>query len=431
LTVQVRLNDESGAAGLVFHADGGDKHYGFYPSNGQLRLTCFDGPSVFQWQVLQERPSDFYRRGEWNRLRVRVDKAKLLCYVNDHLVMESADTTFGSGKVGLAKFRNTEAEFKQFQVAKELNHRDGPNFLDDRVNNELGELPSLAALLPERIAALANSGEAAIDSLRRKAREMELRASELQRLARDVHVSRVASELAGIVQHRDDGFDLLRAGLWIAKLDEEDIDVDGYIHDVDRMAHEITSTLAKDANDDSKLAAMNEYLFRQNGFHGSRFDYYQRAMSLKIEGVGLPGHFVVRFVPAQGEPRLIDVFDQGTTITREDAERIVRGSGGSELQEPHLRALSKRMTLARMLSNLKGIAERERDLEGLLRYTEASLALDPDSVEERLRRASLRGQSGRVAACLADLDWIIERQPPGVNVEGLREFRDRLQNGQR
>src|SRR5207248_219485 len=40
--VTVKLDDESGAAGLVFHADGGDKHYGFYPSNGQLRFTRFD-----------------------------------------------------------------------------------------------------------------------------------------------------------------------------------------------------------------------------------------------------------------------------------------------------------------------------------------------------------------------------------------------------
>src|SRR5262249_37001522 len=41
--VMVKLNDEAGAAGLVFHADGGNKHYGFYPSAGKLRLSRFDG----------------------------------------------------------------------------------------------------------------------------------------------------------------------------------------------------------------------------------------------------------------------------------------------------------------------------------------------------------------------------------------------------
>ncbi|MCB1088587.1 MAG: serine protease, partial [Verrucomicrobiae bacterium] len=32
LAVQVKLDDESGAAGLAFASDGGDRHYGFYPS---------------------------------------------------------------------------------------------------------------------------------------------------------------------------------------------------------------------------------------------------------------------------------------------------------------------------------------------------------------------------------------------------------------
>ena len=33
--VKLALDDEAGAAGLVFHADGGNRHYGFYPSGGK------------------------------------------------------------------------------------------------------------------------------------------------------------------------------------------------------------------------------------------------------------------------------------------------------------------------------------------------------------------------------------------------------------
>src|SRR5262245_22866274 len=119
LAVQVKLDDEAGAAGLVFQADGGDKHYGFYPSNGKLRLSRFEGPDVFSWQVLAEKPSEHYRPGEWNRLRVRIEAGKLRCFVNDELVIEAADDAFAKGRVGLAKFRNTGAEFRRFAVAKE------------------------------------------------------------------------------------------------------------------------------------------------------------------------------------------------------------------------------------------------------------------------------------------------------------------------
>jgi len=72
VAVQVKLEDESGAAGLAFCSDGGDKHYGFYPTNGSLRLTRFEGPDVFHWTILKTVASSSYRRGDWNALHVRL-----------------------------------------------------------------------------------------------------------------------------------------------------------------------------------------------------------------------------------------------------------------------------------------------------------------------------------------------------------------------
>ena len=83
-TLKVKYAPEDGAAGIAFCADGGDKHYGFYPTNGKLRLSRFEGPDVFSWQVLVEKPSEHYKPGDWNRLKVRVEKDKLQCFVNDN-----------------------------------------------------------------------------------------------------------------------------------------------------------------------------------------------------------------------------------------------------------------------------------------------------------------------------------------------------------
>ena len=54
VTVSLRLDDESGAAGLAFCSDGGDVHYGFYPTGGKLRLTRFEGPIVNDWVILKD-----------------------------------------------------------------------------------------------------------------------------------------------------------------------------------------------------------------------------------------------------------------------------------------------------------------------------------------------------------------------------------------
>ena len=48
---------------------------------------------------------------------------------------------------------------------------------------------------------------------------------------------------------------------------------------VDRMADEIKRRLKDGAAESERLAALNEYLFKDNGFHGSRTDYYHRANS--------------------------------------------------------------------------------------------------------------------------------------------------------
>src|SRR6185503_12795646 len=106
--VSVRLDDEAGAAGLIFATDGGDQHYGFYPSAGQLRLTRFDGPDVYSWKILEQKASKQYRPGDWNQLRVRVETNKISCFVNGDLVIQSADAALRTGGVGLAKFRQTE-----------------------------------------------------------------------------------------------------------------------------------------------------------------------------------------------------------------------------------------------------------------------------------------------------------------------------------
>ncbi|HEV3136891.1 MAG TPA: trypsin-like peptidase domain-containing protein, partial [Pirellulales bacterium] len=63
MAVSVQLNDESGAAGLAFCSDGQDRHYGFYPTNGHLRLTRFDGPDVSSWTILHDQPSRHYQSG--------------------------------------------------------------------------------------------------------------------------------------------------------------------------------------------------------------------------------------------------------------------------------------------------------------------------------------------------------------------------------
>jgi regulator of sirC expression with transglutaminase-like and TPR domain len=450
--VAVKLDDEAGAAGLIFHSDGENKHYGFYPSNGRLRLSRFEGPDVFSWQVLHEAPSEHYRPGEWNYLKVRVEAEKILCYVNDELVVESTDRGLTGGRIGLAKFRQTEAEFKQFRVAKELpSSRLDPAAIAE-INALIDGLPEPGDATSEQLAPLVEKSAAAANVLRERARELERRAEDLRRLAADAHVRHVAGRLGELMQKNEADVDLAKAALLIALLDDEELDVEAYLEQVERMTADVRKRLPEDAGETARRDALGKYLFEENGFHGSRTDFYHRANShlsrviddreglpitlsvlyielgrrlgLEIEGVNMPKHFLVRHALGDGGSQLVDVFERGKLLSRDDAAQLARDFIGRELEEEDLAAAGKREIVLRMLSNLLGVAEREDDREGMLRYLEAIVTVEPEAVRERGMRAVLRSQTGRRAAAVADLDWFLEQRPEGIDLDKIREMRE-------
>jgi regulator of sirC expression with transglutaminase-like and TPR domain len=455
IAVSVKLDHEEGAAGLVFCADGGDVHYGFYPSNGRLRLSRFDGADVFTWSVLKEVKNEHYRPGDWNALKVRFEKGKIQCFVNDHPAIESTDAKLSSGKVGLAKFRATEAQFRSFRIGKELL---SARTTDDdlaRLKRLIDEVPSDRLPGSDLTDRFAGEGAAGVTLLRERASAMEQQARQLRQLAQAAHQRRVVNELAKLMESRDDEIDLFHAALLVAVLDNDEVDVEGYRQELDRMAREITRTIPAEGDDAAKLAALNRYLFDENGFHGSRGEYYHRSNSyvnevlddreglpitlsviyielarkigLNIVGVGLPGHFVVRFEPRGGESQLIDVYERGQVVPRAAAERQVRELEQRPATDADFAAASKRAIIVRMLHNLRGLAQKSQDGEGMLRYLNAIIALSPTAAQERFLRAVFYLRSGRRAEAIVDADWLLEHHPEGINLNEVDELRRLLE----
>jgi len=451
VAVTVKLDDEAGAAGLVFYADGGDKHYGFYPSAGKLRLTRFDGPDVFTWKILKQEPSAYYRPGDWNTLKVRLEKERIRCYVNDHLVAESKDTGLTEGQVGLAKFRETRAEFKDFQVAKQIRGARLSAQLVERIDRTIAKGAPQEPAQAELIDALTPEAAASIAVLREHAQRLDQQAAQLRELALAVHQKRTQADLLHVLQSKDEAIDLVHAALLVAKLDNDELDVEAYRRDIDSMARELNAAIPKDANEKAKLAALNKYFFEEHGFHGSRTDYYSRANSylneviddregipitlsvlymelarrigLKVVGVGLPGHFFVRHIPPKGEPQLIDVFEGGQALSEADARRRVKLVTGEPAKDEQLAAVGKKLVIVRMLHNLMGTTREDGDVKGALRYLDAILAVAPEASDDRLMRAAARFQDGNRRGALEDVDWILEHRPDGVILERVIDFR--------
>jgi S1-C subfamily serine protease/regulator of sirC expression with transglutaminase-like and TPR domain len=462
VAVTVKLADEEGAAGLVVHADGTNKHYGFYPSAGQLRFSRFDGPDVLAWQVLEEVKNPHYRPGEWNTLKVRVERNRIKCFINDQLAIESADDGYQSGQVGLAKFRDTEAEFKGFQIA---DHIPPSRPSEDAVARIRGFIEAIELKHPptaEFSEKLLPDAASTTVVLEEEAKRLEQKAQRLRQLARQVHETRVRTELARLFEGDGENVDLLKAALHIAWLDNEEILVKAYLDQVDEMVGEIQSNLAavKEPTDEDTLKALDRYLFEQMGFHGSRTNYYSssnsylnevlddreglpillsvlyiemaKRLGVKVVGVGLPGHFVVRHEPKNGQGQLIDPFDRGSKLSREEAVQLVEQNTGRPFDAEVLRSQTPKEIVVRMLMNLMNVARDANDPETMLRYVETMVAIKAENAEFHWFRAVLRYQTDRHAEALKDTAWLMEKNPVEVDmprVRGLHQLlEEELQN---
>ncbi len=450
IAVQVKYAPEDGAAGIAFHADGGDRHYGFYPSNGELRLSRFDGSDVYAWQVLKQIRVPQLKSAGWNALKVRVESDRFVCFVNGEQVLEWKDDIYKTGKAGLCKFRQTEAEFKDFQIGKQVSTSPVEKTLSDDVLQQLIALPIDQAAPEDVFARLTGDVTVQGTALEAEARRLEERAKRIRELAGDIHRARVQAELSRELNRTEGDVDLLRAALLLSKIDNPDLDVEAYLRDVDRLARKIQKGFAEPADDAARVAALNRVLFQELGFHGSRTDYHNpsnsylnevlddreglpitlsvlymelgRRVGVIIEGVGLPGHFIARFVPKTGDPQLVDVFEQGKFLTRQEAIDKFQAIQDGPWRDEFLAPQPPRAILIRMLRNLFSTARDARKVDEMYRYVDTLLTLEPDSAPDRFVRAILAYQTHRYAPARRDVDWLLERRPDNVDLQTVEDL---------
>lgn len=204
-----------------------------------------------------------------------------------------------------------------------------------------------------------------------------------------------------------------RAALALAAGSDPDLDLDRWLRELDRLAAGVSS-----------LEGLRQRLFVEEGFGGNTGDYTDprnsllhhvlhrrlgipitlavvtmevgRRAGVPIEGVGMPGHFLVR---PTGTSRYLDVFAGGAEISGARCEQLFRGATGAGPEVPFgphlLTATPTRAILVRMLENLRavyGARRRPADLEWVLRMR---LLLPGVRLTDVLDLGSALGDQGR------------------------------------
>lgn len=250
----------------------------------------------------------------------------------------------------------------------------------------------------------------------------------------------------------DERIDLLAAVLAIAASEYPKLDHVAYRRRFEDLAQRVKNALPAYPEPAQIIAAVNRVLFDEEGFSGNRDDYYDRRNSyinevldrklgipitlalvymevarrvgLAVLGVGMPGHFLLKFFDLAGQETLLDVYERGRVLSPSECQARLDQiyAGNVSLQPEFLQTVNKRQMLTRMLNNLKNIHLTSRDFRRALMVIDMILAIYPRSAEEVRQRALLRYNVGQMRGAVEDLQLYLNMAPEASDSDDMRQL---------
>ena len=150
---------------------------------------------------------------------------------------------------------------------------------------------------------------------------------------------------------------------------------------------------------------------------------------IPVEGVGMPGHFLVRVGGAAGVH--VDAFAGGQELSREGCRSLHDRIAGTKARwsDDFLRASATDQIVERVLNNLSATTREERDAAGSYRVATFLSALRPLSPERTLQKAMTAAAVGVTEEAATVFADVIERVPDSPEAERASQGLDSLAEG--
>ena len=248
--------------------------------------------------------------------------------------------------------------------------------------------------------------------------------------------------------------DVAAAALLIAAEEYPELRPITYLNQLDRMATQLKQRIRGEVEPSRVVERSNTYFFEEQHFKGNRDEYYDPRNSflnevlerrvgipitlavvyvavgeragLPVRGVGMPGHFLVKYAPAAGEI-FIDAFN-GRTLSREDCAKMLQEMYGEsiEMRPSLLQPSTKRQILARILNNLKSLYLSRGDLPRALAASDRIMMADPHLTSEWRDRGLIFFQLRRDSEALKDFSRYLGVRPEPEDAPRVKQLRSEL-----
>lgn len=254
-----------------------------------------------------------------------------------------------------------------------------------------------------------------------------------------------------LIERGESGLELDRAALLLAAEEYPALVIEDYLAQLDALAEESRRrmTLGELFDPLECATTLAAHLFYEGRFTGNSKDYFDarnsflnevldrgkgipitlsvifvevaRRLGVKLFGVGMPGHFLVKY-SGDEEDVYFDPFNGGRMLTEADCRTLIAElyQGRMGFDRSFLYAVSKKQILSRMLQNLKNIYANASDLPKRLGVVERLLILNPDALLERRDRGLTYYGLKKYSLARLDLEAYLRRSPQAEDKDKIQ-----------
>ncbi len=251
--------------------------------------------------------------------------------------------------------------------------------------------------------------------------------------------------LIELLAGRGNAIELDEAALLLARIEYPELNPADYIIQLDHIASVIADRADDLSDGQDFLETAARYLFGDLGFRGNSDDYYNpdnsclnrvietargipislcalfievaRRLAKPVRGVGLPGHFVVRYDDEE-LTAFIDPFHGGDFIDEARCYELAQ----METPDPTvLEPVDTRYIVMRMINNLRGVYFSRREPAKALQILDILLAANPKAAEEHKQRGVALLQMSRLIEAMESFQKYLELFPNAPDRERIEE----------
>lgn len=244
------------------------------------------------------------------------------------------------------------------------------------------------------------------------------------------------------------GDDIAPAALLLPRLERPRFDPDPYLQRIEELGRRGRMHLEGIESTRERVIALSALLFQTLAFTGKNVLFVDprthfigdvldrrigipialstvyievgRRAGLPLEGVGFPGHFLVRCRDSEtGDLLVIDPFNRGVLLSERECLALLREQAGADARwsAALLAATDRRQMILRMLNNLKRAYVALRSFPQARRASNLLLALEPSNATERRDRGLLSYHLEDFSAALRDLERYLQTIPHASEAE--------------